>query len=235
VLGKALKKGLHPLVVFNKVDRPASRVGEVEDEVFDLFVSLDATDEQLDFPMVLALRVLCLVSPRLQAHTMGLWLQVYASAKEGWATMDSDLPEDEREDMSCLLDTIVEHVPPPRVLGDASDPFKMLVTQIERDTFVGKLALGRVSSGTVKVGDPIQALNRDGEVLEQGKVTKLFARRGLGPVVLDTAQAGDIVQVAGLDCPRPTDSVVAPSVVHPLYVACACASPCSCGSSVGRG
>ena len=143
--------------------------------------------------------------------------QVYASAKEGWATMDPDLPEESRVDMACLLDAIVDHVPPPRVLGGADEEFKMLVTQIERDTFVGKLALGRVSSGRVAVGTPIQVMDREGQVLETGKVTKLLARRGLGPVVVDEAEAGDIVQIAGLDKPRPTNTIMAPEGVKPLY------------------
>ena len=172
VLGKALAKKLPAVIVVNKVDKPHARLGEVEDEVLELLMALDAEEEQLDSPFV------------------------YASAKEGWA---SEEPEG-GSDILPLLRVLREHIPPPRILGGPDADFRMLVTQSAVDPFLGKLVSGKVSAGTVKVGDPLIALTRTGEALDQGQVTKVFRRRGLEQVVLDVAEAGDIVQVICCRC-----------------------------------
>lgn len=213
VLAKALARGLRPMVVLNKVDRDTARLGDVENEVFDLFAELDASDEQLDFPIV------------------------YASAKDGWASVDPPewLGSGARPaglSMVPLLRVLRDHVPPPRVLvsegaaagvapedaADASnaEPLRLLVTTMDRDPFVGRLVQGRVTSGTVAVGDSIVALSREGKRLEESRVVKLFARDGLDQVTLDSAVAGDIVQLAGLATARPSDTVVSPGVTQPL-------------------
>lgn len=153
VLTKALRHRLNPLVIFNKVDRPSSRIGEIENEVFDLFVALDASDEQMEYPMV------------------------YTSAREGWATED---PKVRANNMDALFRRIVRSVPPPRV--DLQQPFSMLITQIESDKFLGKCLLGRISSGTVSLGDTLQALDPQGHQTEQARVIKLLCRRGVEKV-----------------------------------------------------
>ena len=137
VLSKALSRGLKPVVVLNKCDREGARIGAVENEVLDLFVALEATDDQLDFPIV------------------------YASAREGWSVADLE-KRDASANMGYLLDILAEHIPPPRVLGSPSEPFRMLVSQMEGDQYMGKLVLGRIASGTVRAGDALVALNREG-------------------------------------------------------------------------
>ena len=169
VLSKALKQGLKPLVVINKVDRPTARVEEVESEIFDLFCMLEPTDEQLDYEVL------------------------YASAKEGFATTSMD---EESSDMECLFEKLVESVPPPKV--DTDSPFSMLVTQIEGNSFLGKCLIGRVLTGRVSVGDTLQALDEEGTLIDSGiRVQKLFGRMGMEQTVLDTAESGDIVSIAG--------------------------------------
>lgn len=204
VLSKALAKGLRPVVVFNKCDRDGARVGHVEDEVGLLFLDLAANDEQLDFPMV------------------------YVSAREGWAVGEAAVATDAKKRTSIantdaggtgmrhLLDVILKSIPAPRVLDG---PFRMLVTQMEMDNYLGKMVVGRVASGTVKIGDPIIHISREGEKLEEGKVVKLFSRRGLQAVPLQSAEAGDIVQLAGLQTPIPTSTVAAAGgvVTRPLF------------------
>ncbi|KAI8823463.1 P-loop containing nucleoside triphosphate hydrolase protein [Fimicolochytrium jonesii] len=170
VLSKALEKNLKPLVVMNKVDRPTARPDQVEDELLELFIGMDATDEQLDYPII------------------------YASAKDGWATTEVD---GSRDNILPLLDQILEKVPPPSV--DRTAPFSMLVTQIESDPYVGKCYMGKVQSGTIRVGDKIKSLNTEGKVAVEGKVTKLLLRQGLEQVPTEVAGAGDIVSVAGID------------------------------------
>lgn len=204
VLSKALRRGLRPVVVFNKVDRQSARLGEVENEVFDLFASMDADDDQLDFAMC------------------------YASAKHGWATLEppessADLARlGEEGSLVPLLQLLAERVPPPSALMQSADddaeeaPFQMLVTTIDRDQFVGRLVQGRVASGSVAVGDSVHVLSRTGEVRETGRVVKLFARNGLTTVTPTTATTGDIVQLAGLPSAGPTDTVAATSVGAPL-------------------
>ena len=169
VTGKALKLGLKPIVVVNKVDRPDERIQEVLDEVFDLFVSLDATDEQLDFPVL------------------------YASGRNGYANENPDLREGT---LTPLFQKIVDHVPPPALEVDA--PFSFLVTLLDRDNFLGRILTGRVQSGTVKVNQPIHALDMDGKVIETGRASKIMTFQGLDRVPTDEASAGDIISIAGL-------------------------------------
>lgn len=182
VLAKALKYGLRPILLLNKVDRPAvseERCDEVESLVFDLFANLGATDEQLDFPVL------------------------YASAKEGWAysTFTKDPPADARN-MSQLLDAIIRHVPPPTASLDA--PFQMLVTMMEKDFYLGRILTGRVSTGVVSVGDKVHGLritDSGTEKIEEGKVIKLMKKKGTGMVLTESAGAGDIISIAGMTKP----------------------------------
>ncbi len=171
VLGKALKLGLKPIVVLNKVDRPHADPDRVLNEAFDLFAAIGATDEQLDFP------------------------HLYASGKQGWAVVDM---ADERKDLAPLFDRIVEHVPPPEAEARADKPAQLLAVLIESDPFLGRLLTGRVESGRLVPGMPIRALSREGVEVERGRVTKLLAFRGLKRQPIDEALAGDIVAVAGL-------------------------------------
>lgn len=195
VLSKALARGLKPVVVLNKCDREGARLGQVENEIFDLFVALEASDEQLDFPIV------------------------YCSAREGWTSSSPEAASNPalREGMGHLLSVLADHLPSPRILGDETAPFKMLVSQMDSDIFIGKLLIGRIMSGKVKPGDPVVAMDRTGRQLETGKVTKLFGRRGSSNIPLDEGLAGDIVQLAGLQLPLPTSTVCAPAVTRPLY------------------
>jgi GTP-binding protein len=171
VLGKALRLGLRPIVVINKVDRPDQRAHAVHDEVFDLFAALGASDEQLDFPTL------------------------FASAREGWAIED---PEGSRaRGMAPLFALIQHHVPPPRVVTDGA--FVMLATTLERDPHLGRLLTGRIESGGIRPNATIKALARDGSLIEQARVTKVLAFRGLERVGLEEARAGDIVALAGFD------------------------------------
>jgi GTP-binding protein len=150
VLGKALQRGLRPIVVINKVDKPEQRSDEVLNEIFDLFAALDADEGQLDF------------------H------HVYASAKQGWAARELD---DDRDDLAPLFDLIVRHVPPPA--ADREGPFRMLATTLEANPYLGRLLTGRIGSGRLRANAPIKALSRDGRPVEQGRATKILAFRGL--------------------------------------------------------
>jgi GTP-binding protein len=170
VLGKALRLGLCPIVVINKLDRPDQRAHAVHDEVFDLFAALGASDRQLDFPTL------------------------FASAREGWAVADPQAP---RTGMAPLFELICRHVQPPQVEPDG--PFVMLVSTLARDPHLGRLLTGRIESGCIRANATIKALARDGAVIEQTRVTKLLAFRGLERVGLEEAQAGDIVALAGFD------------------------------------
>ena len=178
VTDKALALGLRPIVVVNKVDRPDQRIQEVLDEVFDLFVSLDATDEQLDFPVL------------------------FASGRNGYASLDADARDGT---LRPMFETIVSHVPEPKV--DADAPFRFLVTLLDRDNFLGRILTGRVAAGTVKLNQPIHALDATGKVVEQGRASKLLAFRGLERVPVDEAFAGDIISIAGM-----TDATVANTI-----------------------
>ena len=188
VLSKALKRGLRPIVVINKVDKDDSRISEVESDLFDLFASLDATEEQLEFPIV------------------------YAAGRAGWADMTMDGP---RNSMKPLLDLIVEHVPPPA--ADDRPEFALSVVMLGRDDFVGRLVTGRVASGVGRVGDPIIALNPAGEKTDSGKITKIFHRTGeKGTEELSEAIAGDIVQIAGLAKATVADTICHPTLTEPI-------------------
>ncbi|WP_193180957.1 translational GTPase TypA [Nisaea sediminum] len=187
VLGKALKLGLRPMVVVNKVDKPEQRAYEVQDEMFDLFSALEATDEQLDFPTL------------------------FASGKAGWA---SETPEEKGTDMSPLFELICRHVPAPKVDVDA--PFRMLATTVEADPYLGRLLTGRIESGRVTPNLTVKSLSRNGKLLEQGRITKILAYRGLERVPLDEAEAGDIVALAGLAKTTVADTICVPSVTEPI-------------------
>ena len=188
VTGKALALGLRPIVVVNKVDRPDERIQEVLDEVFDLFVSLDASDEQCDFPVL------------------------YASGRNGYANKDPNLREGT---LTPLFEKIVEHVPAPA--ADVDGEFKFLVTLLDRDNFLGRILTGKVQSGTIKVNSPIHALDADGKVIETGRASKLMAFRGLERVPVDEARAGDIISIAGLAEATVANTICDPSVTEPLY------------------
>ena len=171
VLGKALKLGLKPIVVLNKVDRPHADPDRVLNEAFDLFAAIGANDEQLDFP------------------------HLYASGKQGWAYVNEG---DERKDLGPLFDKIVEHIPAPAAESRANEPAQLLAVLIEADPFLGRLLTGRVESGKLVPGMPIRALSREGEEIERGRITKILAFRGLKRQPIEEALAGDIVAIAGL-------------------------------------
>ncbi|MFK4873112.1 translational GTPase TypA [Novosphingobium sp. ZW T3_23] len=187
VTGKALGLGLKPIVVVNKIDRPDGRHAEVLDEVFDLFVSLDANDEQLDFPTL------------------------YASGRNGYASYDPDAREG---NLTPLFEKIVEHVPAPDLDQDA--PFSFLATLLDRDNFMGRVLTGRVQSGTLKVNDPIRAIDADGKVIEVGRATKVLSFRGLDRVPVEEARAGDIIALAGLEKATVSNTIADPSVSVPI-------------------
>ncbi|MDI2090976.1 translational GTPase TypA [Commensalibacter oyaizuii] len=188
VVAKALKRGLRPIVVVNKVDRSDARADEVHDEVFDLFAAQGASDEQLDFPML------------------------YASGRQGWADY---VVEGHKEDLSALFDLIVKHVPAPNVNKDA--PFAMVASILESDNFLGRILTGRVEQGTAKVNMPVRALRMDGTVVETARVSKLLAFRGLERVPVDEVQAGDIVAIAGLSEATVSETIAAPEVTEALH------------------
>jgi GTP-binding protein len=174
VTSKALALGLRPIVVVNKIDRPDARQDEVLNEIFDLFSALDATDEQLDFPYL------------------------YASAKQGWASETPARPEDTENGMAVLFDLIVEKIPEPKISDARADaPFAMLVTILEADAFLGRILTGRVESGTVRANSMVKAISRDGTKIENTRISKLLAFRGLERVPVEEAHAGDIVAIAG--------------------------------------
>ncbi|RVT89466.1 translational GTPase TypA [Sphingomonas crocodyli] len=187
VTGKALALGLRPIVVVNKVDRPDQRIQEVLDEVFDLFVTLEATDEQLDFPVL------------------------YASGRNGYASDDHNARSGT---LTPLFQKIVDHVPPPSLDVDA--PFSFLVTLLDRDNFLGRILTGRVQSGVVKVNQPIHALDADGNVIESGRASKLMTFRGLERVPVDEAKAGDIISLAGLTVATVANTIADTSVSVPI-------------------
>jgi GTP-binding protein len=182
VLTKALALGLRPIVVLNKVDKPDAEPDRALNEVFDLFANLGATDDQLDFP------------------------HVYASGRAGWADAELDGP---RKDLSALFDLIVRHVPAPKVLARIDEPFSMLATTLSADPYLGRILTGRVESGRITAGTSLKALSRDGERLEQFRVTKILAFRGLSQTPIDEAVAGDIVTLAGMTKATVADTLCA--------------------------
>ncbi len=187
VVGKALARGLHPIVVVNKVDRADARPDEVHIEVFDLFAALGATDAQLDFPML------------------------YASGRQGWADAALDGP---RRDLSALFDMVVRHVPSPTVAPDA--PFGMVATIMEYDPYLGRVLTGRVEQGRARINMALKVLHADGTAGETGRMTKLLSFRGLDRVPVEEAEAGDIIAVAGLAEATVPDTIGAPELTAPL-------------------
>ena len=187
VLAKALKQGLKPIVVINKLDKPDQRANEVLDETFDLFVSLDANEEQLDFPVI------------------------YASGRSGWASKEIDGP---RENLHPLLDLVIEHVQPAKF--DKTKPFAMLSTLLYADSFLGRSLVGRISQGTAKANQQIKAINLDGEKIDEGRLTKIFRYEGTKKVPIDIGEAGDIVVVAGLEKANVADTICDLDVDNPI-------------------
>src|SRR5881275_1848008 len=187
VTGKALSLGLRPIVVVNKIDRPDARPAEVLDEVFELFLNLDATDEQLDFPTL------------------------YASGRAGYAGLSDDVRSG---DLTPLFEAIVGHVPAPEANPDG--PFRMIGVLLDRDPFLGRILTGRIESGRLLVNMPIKALDVDGKLVEEGRATKLFAFRGLERVPVESAEAGDIIAIAGLVNATVSNTIADPAVTAPL-------------------
>jgi GTP-binding protein len=187
VLAKALKQGLKPIVIINKLDKADQRANEVLDETFDLFVSLDANEEQLDFPVL------------------------YASGRSGWATKDIDGP---RENLNPLLDTVLEKVQPKKY--DKSKPFAMLCTLLYADTFLGRSLVGRISQGTAKANQQIKAINLKGEKVDEGRLTKIFRYEGTKKVPIEVGEAGDIVIIAGLENANVADTICDLEVDNPI-------------------
>ena len=192
VLSKALKLGLKPIVVINKVDRSDAQPHETLESIFDLFLALEANDYQLDF------------------HVL------YASGRQGWAVADLD---DERKDLSALFARIVSDVPRPKPLAEAGDdfPFAMLVTTLEADPYLGRVLTGRIESGAITINRQIKALSREGKVVERARATKLLAFRGLARVPVERAEAGDIVAIAGLQTATVADTLCDLAVETPIF------------------
>ena len=187
VVSKALKMGLKPIVLINKVDRADARPDEVLDEVFDLFAALNASDEQLDFPIL------------------------YGSAKEGWIADSPEGPKD--QGMLPLFELVLRHVAPPSI---EDGPFRMLGTILEANPYLGRIVTGRITSGTIKPNEMVKVLDHEGGVVEQGRVSKVLAFRGLERTPLDEASAGDIVSIAGLPNATVAHTMCAPTVDTPL-------------------
>ena len=189
VTSKALKLGLRPIVVVNKVDKPDGEPDRALDECFDLFASLDATDEQLDFPTM------------------------YASGRSGWADMELD---GKRDGLDAMFDLILDHVPAPKQIEEADKPFTMLATTLGGDPFLGRLLTGRVETGTLKAGQTIKAMSRDGTLIENFRCTKILAFRGLEQTAIDVAEAGDIVSIAGMTKATVADTLADTAVVDAI-------------------
>jgi len=182
VVSKALQQGLRPIVAINKIDRPDERHEAVLNDIFDLFAALDATDEQLDFPVL------------------------YGSGRNGWMATDPGGP---KTDLVALFELILRHVPPPKL---EEGPFRMLATTLEADPYLGRILTGRITSGSVRPGQTIKAMNRDGVLIETARVTKVLAFRGLERTAVDLAEAGDIVAVAGITQATVADTLCDPAV-----------------------
>ncbi|MEJ2118598.1 MAG: GTP-binding protein, partial [Alphaproteobacteria bacterium] len=175
-----------PIVAINKIDRPDERHQAVVNDFFDLFASLDANEDQLDFPIL------------------------YGSAKEGWMQLSPDGPKD---GMAPLFNLVLDHVPPP---GTSTGPFQMLATTIEADPYLGRILTGRIIAGTVKPGQMIKVLSRDGKLVEQGRVSKVLAFRGLERQPIEDGAAGDIVAIAGLSQATVSDTICVPEIANPI-------------------
>ena len=189
VTSKALALGLRPIVVLNKVDKSDAEPDRALDECFDLFANLDADDDQLDFP------------------------SLYASGRSGWAdaTLDGD-----RKNLNDLFDLIVKHVPSPKQISRANEPFQMLATTLGGDSFLGRILTGRIEAGTIKSGQTIKALSRDGTQIESFRATKILAFRGLNQQPIDEASAGDIISIAGMSKATVADTLCDPSVTEAI-------------------
>jgi GTP-binding protein len=187
VVGKALKVGLRPIVAINKVDRPDARIDEVVNEVFDLFAALDATDEQLDFPIL------------------------YGSGRSGW--MNTDPNGSQEEGLKPLLDLVVKHVPAPTV---EEGPFKMIGTILEANNFLGRIITGRIAAGSIKPNQAVKVLGQDGKLIEQGRISKILAFRGIERTAIEEAHAGDIVAIAGLSKGTVADTFCDPAVTEAM-------------------
>jgi GTP-binding protein len=187
VVSKALKRGLKPIVVINKVDRSDARPIQVVNEVFDLFAALDASEEQLDFPIL------------------------YGSAKEGWMAATPEGPKD--QGMKPLFDLVLKHVASPRI---EEGPFRLLGTILEANPYLGRIVTGRITSGSVKPNQPVKVLDHTGKLIEQGRVSKVLAFRGLERTAVDEASAGDIVAIAGLPEATVSNTICAPEVEAPI-------------------
>jgi GTP-binding protein len=187
VLGKALARGIRPIVVVNKIDRGDARPDEVHNEIFDLFAALDATEEQLDFPTL------------------------FASGRQGWADLEV---EGARKDLGPMFDLVISHVPPPKVNLDA--PFAMLASILDYDNFLGRVLTGRVEQGRARLNMPLKVLRADGSVVETGRLTKLMSFNGLDRVPVEEAQAGDIIAIAGLTDATIPDTLGAPDLSAPI-------------------
>jgi GTP-binding protein len=191
VVAKALRRGLKPIVVINKIDRPDARPEAVHNEIFDLFALLDANEAQLDFPTL------------------------FASGREGWAVGAlADLEDGRGRDLSPLFELIVSHVRPPE--ADPNAPFSMLATTLDYDPYLGRVLIGLIHSGVARINMPVKSLTRDGRVIEQARLTKLLAFRGLDRRPIEEAQAGDIIAVAGLTATTVADTICAPEVTEAL-------------------
>jgi len=186
VVSKALRQGIRPIVAINKIDRPDERHNDVLNEIFDLFASLDATDEQLDFPVL------------------------YGSGRDGWMATD---PSGPKEDLKPLFDLILKHVPPPVA---EEGPFRLLATTLEADPYLGRILTGRILSGTLKPNQTIKAISREGKLIETTRVTKVLAFRGLERTAVDLVEAGDIVAIAGVTEATVADTLCDPSVDTPI-------------------
>ena len=187
VLAKALKQGLKPIVIINKLDKSDQRANEVLDETFDLFVSLDANEEQLDFPVL------------------------YASGRSGWADKEIDGP---RKNLDSLLNQIIDHVKPAEL--DKSKPFAMLSTLLYADNFLGRSLVGRITQGTAKANQAIKAINLNGEKVDEGRLTKIFRYEGTKKVPIEVGEAGDIVVIAGLEKANVADTICDLEVNEPI-------------------
>ena len=187
VLAKALKQGLKPIVVINKLDKSDQRANEVLDETFDLFLSLDANEEQLDFPVI------------------------YASGRSGWAIKEIDNP---RENLNPLLDLVIKHVKPAEF--NKTKPFAMLSTLLYADSFLGRSLVGRISQGTAKANQKIKAINLEGEKVDEGRLTKIFRYEGTKKVPIEIGEAGDIVIIAGLENANVADTICDLEVNEPI-------------------
>jgi GTP-binding protein len=187
VLSKALARGLRPIVLLNKVDRPNADADAALSDIFDMFIALGASDDQADFPIM------------------------YASGKEGWALKDL---KDERKNLTPLFDLIVAHIPEPEPIQRRGEQFALLATMLDADPFLGRVLTGRIESGRVAVGDSVKAITREGVEIERGRLTKLLAYRGLKRVPVESAEAGDIVAIAGLVESNVADTIGALDLIN---------------------